>query len=50
MTYQLLSILNGLQVFLTIGGRIVLLKIRFDALVLLVKVGKIRHQVLDNVH
>lgn len=46
---KLLTVLLRLQV-LTALWRVVVLQVGFDGLVLLVKEGKIRHKVLDNVH
>jgi hypothetical protein len=47
---QLLTVLNGLQVLLTLWWTRLLLEVRLNALVLLIEVGQVGNEILDDVH
>ena len=47
---QLLTVLNGLQVLFTFWWASLLLEVRLNALVLLIEVGQVGNEILDDVH
>lgn len=49
-TIKLLTISNGLEVFLAIGREFSSLKVGLNRLVLLVEMGQVRNQITNNIH